>query len=103
MENSKYVIKLCNDLIESNGTNLELVREIASFRNTISISDPSILGVFIGVSSETDHLPQGSMRQYCSNEFLERSDKEKEEYLSRVRDTLVDSCRNLITELSNNS
>jgi hypothetical protein len=50
----------------------------------------------IAVDSETDHLPRGDMRNYCSKDFLERSDKEASEYLKDCSDNVIEACLQLL-------
>ena len=49
--------------------------------------------VFIGVESETDHLPYGNDRQYWAAEALRRKDKEIGEAMHILSKAVFDACR----------
>ncbi len=54
---------------------------------------------FVGVASETDDLPLGAVRQYWAPDALARKDQELANYETRIRDEVLDACRELEYEL----
>jgi len=52
--------------------------------------------IFGLISSETDHLPTGSARQYWNPVALAREDKEIAEIEDDIRNDVLTACRNLI-------
>jgi len=58
-------------------------------------SDPDFI-FFIGVDSETDHLPLGDVRQHWNPDALLAKDAELADYETRVRERAFAACRSLI-------
>ena len=57
--------------------------------------DPDFI-FFIGIDSETDHLPIGEVRQHWNPEALRVKDVELADYEARVRERAFEACRSLI-------
>jgi hypothetical protein len=57
-------------------------------------SQPSLL--FSGVSSETDGLPIGTVRQYWAKTALEEKDRQAADYEARIRNQFLAACRDVI-------
>jgi hypothetical protein len=55
---------------------------------------------FVGVSSETDHLPFGAVRRQWSPESLKQKDLEAATYESRIREPSLSACREIARLLS---
>jgi hypothetical protein len=51
---------------------------------------------FIGLDSETDHLPIGDARQHWNPEVLRAKDAELAAYEAKVRDRAFKACRGII-------
>jgi Protein of unknown function (DUF2489) len=58
-------------------------------------SDPDFL-VFGVISSDTDHLPTGTVRSYWSASALAREDGNIANYELRARDDVQTACQNII-------
>ena len=56
--------------------------------------------IFTAFGSETDHIPLAKIRDKCSREFLEKSDKELEKIKSFYQERIEASCLKLITRFS---
>jgi hypothetical protein len=57
--------------------------------------DPDFI-VFIGIDSESDHLPIGEVRQQWNPDALLAKDAELADYEARVRERAFAACRSLI-------
>jgi hypothetical protein len=58
-------------------------------------SDEDILA-FVGISSETDHLPIGSVRALWSKEALLRLEPEIESTIRWAKEVSIANCKNLV-------
>jgi Protein of unknown function (DUF2489) len=55
-----------------------------------------VLITFIGVKSETDHLPLADARKHWAPEALSLKDKERDDYARRIRDDVIKACNEII-------
>jgi len=60
-------------------------------------SDEDIL-VFVGIDSETDHLPLGEIRRLWNREVLKIKDEELMRYEVQVKERAFNACKNLIAK-----
>ena len=73
-------------------------RELTRLRFPSRAESDSDILVFVGVDSETDHLPLGNVRQQWNAEVLKVKDEELKRYEVQVRERVFGACRNLITK-----
>ena len=71
-------------------------RELARLRFDIGTEHDSDFKFFVGVDSETDHLPLGDARSRWTPEALKTKDAELAAYESRVRQPAYQNCRKLV-------
>lgn len=57
--------------------------------------------VFGLIASEADHLPLEKVRQFCSQDFLEKSDKEVSELIGLYSQDIGNACRAILSKFSN--
>jgi hypothetical protein len=57
------------------------------------------MDTFVAVASETDDLPAGSIRQHWAPDALARKDSELANYETRIREHVLDACRELAQKL----
>jgi len=98
--NNKYdrIIKICHSLI-SGQTNIILgCREIVSLRSDLDLENDLDFLPFISVASETDDWPEPSIRRNFNTEYLKKIDKETNEYIKSVQETIMESCKLLISK-----
>jgi hypothetical protein len=70
--------------------------ELAEWRFDLGAeADPDFV-FFVGVNSETDHLPIGPARRHWNPEILQAKDAELAHYAARVREQAFEICRRLI-------
>ncbi|MGE5672914.1 MAG: DUF4926 domain-containing protein [Mycobacterium leprae] len=72
-------------------------------KGTLGLSDDAefkLLVAFIGLESQTDHLPLGAERQFWAPEALKRADAEMARYDTSVGADLRAACQHLMDELA---
>jgi hypothetical protein len=74
-------------------------RLVQRLRSAGLADDPDAITIF-GIESETDHLPAGAERNNWDPAILAAKDRERDEYLDRVRSKLLAACRAIIGRLS---
>ena len=80
---------------------LEGACELASLRFEVGLpEDDKDFLAFTGVSSETDHLPLGSARQYWSAEALARHEPEIQKMIERAKDVSLVECKSIIARFN---
>ncbi|ACB53734.1 hypothetical protein cce_4386 [Crocosphaera subtropica ATCC 51142] len=103
----KYeIIETAKKMIENKIDLIEGCRTINRLQYKLDISDKPLnirddlndaFLTFKGVASETDDIPIGeAMRNTWHPDSLARLDIEKEEYLAKVKDRILDDCRQII-------
>lgn len=81
------------DLLEGCRTLVYLQRELTE--------PPEAFFVLRGIDSETDIFPVApAERKQWASEALSRLDREKNEYISLVKEEIIEACREIITSLS---
>ena len=72
-------------------------REICGLQHQLSKSEAhnKDLLVLVGVDSELDDCPIGAARQHWEPAALAAKDRQRDEYLRRVNDRLLNACRAL--------
>jgi hypothetical protein len=75
---------------------LEAARLLASKLMFTDLHHTEIHLFFIGISSESDDLPLGVVREYWSPESLKRKDQEIAAYESKIHENFMSTCRRVI-------
>ena len=60
-------------------------------------SDEDIL-VFVGIDSQTDHLPLGEVRKFWNSEVLKAKDEELKQFELWVKEQAFTACKNVIAK-----
>jgi hypothetical protein len=94
-------VKAASDVIEGKQSILLAARSIVQLRFDLGIdeNDDDLL-TFVGIDSETDHLPLGSERQHWDQNALLSKDKEIQEMENWALSFGVEACKRLISKLS---
>jgi hypothetical protein len=71
-------------------------RQFTSLRFRSRTEKDSDILVFIGIDSESDHLPIGDVRRHWNTEALKIKDEELQHYESRVKDRAFRACESII-------
>ncbi|MGA2868920.1 MAG: DUF2489 domain-containing protein [Verrucomicrobiota bacterium] len=67
-----------------------------SLAHEVGVKGDADFNLFIGIVSETDHLPLGEARQHWNPDALLAKDAELADYEARVRERAFAACRSLI-------
>lgn len=71
-------------------------RQLATLRFDVGAEQDSDFIFFVGVDSETDHLPIGEARLRWSADVLKEKDEQLQAYERSVRERAFQVCRSLI-------
>ncbi len=71
-------------------------RQLSGLRFDVGAEHDADFIFFVGVDSETDHLPVGEVRSRWSSDALKAKDEELQTYESSVRDKAFRVCQSLI-------
>lgn len=75
-------------------------RSLLQLRRRLAKVDEGLFETITAVESETDAVPLGAERNFWTQEALARKDAEVETYVCRVRDSVMEACRNLVQHYS---
>lgn len=96
---SEEAIKLAKKLLESDVDYLDHVTDLCYIGNELYgqcwDSEYHIFGLLF---SELDHLPLKHVRANCSDEFLDKSDKELAETIEFYRSDVVIACNKIMKQ-----
>jgi len=86
--------QLCKDIIVQN-------RDIVARYNRLGIDENfSSYLVLLGLDSDTDHLPKGSVRDFWNEDALIKIDLESKDYERSYRDDFLKACDSLLLKLN---
>jgi hypothetical protein len=80
---------------------IEASRELSGLRHAITGPSQEYLFQFVGIDSETDHLPLGPVREHWEPGALARKDLEIASYEESYRQAAVEAAEGLIERLRN--
>lgn len=72
----KEILRLCRAVLGGEIGIIEGSRLLSKYATDVSEKHDSDFIIFVGIDSETDHLPIGSTRKLWSNSVLVEKDKE---------------------------
>jgi len=93
----KRSIEVARGMLDGSIHYLEGAIELSSLRFEVGLpdNDKDFLA-FTGVSSEVDHLPIGTPRQYWSKEALERHEPEIQQSIRWAKEVSLSKCKSII-------
>ena len=90
-------VNLAKALLADTADFLESVRKLSSLRHELcENSNDEDFMLFLVIDSDTDHLPAGETRAFCSPEWLRKADAELQLVVSCHKAELVAACNRLI-------
>ena len=93
---SNKIVTIARSILSGNVGLVAGARELIGWRFDVGAEhDPDFL-FFVGMDSETDHLPIGEMRQHWNPDALRAKDAELEGYEESARKEAFRICRSLI-------
>ena len=90
------LIEIARGITDGSVGIIEGSRKISSMRHELSDPDDVIFNIFIGIDSETDHLPVGDERRHWSKDALAAKDTEILKYEDSQRSDAQAACKRLI-------
>ena len=82
---------------------LEGCRKLVQLHSRSGAPDDDAIITVIGIESETDDLPAGRDRERWAPDVLAEKDRQRDEYMARVRDPLMAALRSLAERRVNRS
>jgi len=92
----RELLKCALQIIDGTVDLLEGVRTICRLRFETERPEDPVFHAFRAIESETETFPSLGSRHLYSEEYLQRLDREKHDYLEIIRDDIVEECRALI-------
>lgn len=97
----KRAVEVAKGMIEGSIHYLEGACELASLRFEVGLpEDDKDFLAFTGVSSETDHLPLGTARQYWSVEALARHEPEIQKSIEWAKGVSLAECKSIVSRFN---
>ncbi len=90
------VVKACRAVIDGDVGVIAASRKLRDLHCQMFQDVDDDFRIFIGIESETDHLPVGDERQYWNAAVLSEKDKEIAEYEDKKMKVVIESCKKLI-------
>lgn len=100
LDPEKQLVQLCRSTIAGEIDPIVACRRMIRLINEVQQDENEIFFPIIAAESETDHYPIGRVREVCSADYLQRMDREKDEYLSVARDDILNACREIIAHFN---
>ena len=95
-EQRKAMVLVARRILDGSTGIVAGARELHSLRFPSRAETDKDILIFVGIDSESDHLPLGEVRQHWSVKALKAKDAELQAYEARVRDRAFAACQNLI-------
>ncbi|BFM22089.1 DUF2489 domain-containing protein [Gilvimarinus japonicus] len=97
----KRAVEVASGMLDGSIHYLEGAIELSSLRFEVGLpEDDKDFLAFTGVSSETDHLPIGSARQFWSKEALERHEAEIEKSIEWAKEVSLSECKSIVARFN---
>jgi hypothetical protein len=90
------ILALARSILSGESGIAEGSRHLAAWRFDVGAENDSDFIFFVGVDSETDHLPIGPVRQHWNPDALRVKDAELAAYEAKVQEKAFEVCRSLI-------
>lgn len=102
MNYKEKIIKIVNDILENKLSIIEGARKLNEFQFGYNLENNKSLLFFVGINSETEHLPVGHEREKWSLSALLEKDEEIKKIESYYEKKAFQACRDLVEYLENN-
>ncbi len=100
IKTKQEIIYIAQEMLKGNIDLISGCRMIRSLRHKTDIASDEVFVPFIGIDSQTDHYPLGTVRDLCDPDYLARVDIEMAEFLAFAGEHIRDACKELIKKLS---
>lgn len=96
----KQTIYIAENIINNNINIIEGVKKINSLICQLGVSENEKYVIFKAIDSETDDVPVGEARKHWNKDALIRIDEEVKSYINKIKKPVIESCKELVKELS---
>jgi hypothetical protein len=94
----QVIVNLAHSILDQKIGIIEGARKLASYRHDVKAESDKDFLFFVGLDSETDHLPVGDVEKNWNPEVLEDKKKEIAGYEAGKREAAFQACRNLVSK-----
>jgi hypothetical protein len=99
----REIVRVTRGILDGNIGIIAGARQLTRLRFPSRAENDSDILLFVGIDSETDHLPLGEVRRHWNPEVLKVKDAELEAFEAKVRERAFAACQSLIQKLKNHS
>jgi hypothetical protein len=96
----KQVVDVCEAMLQEEIDLIRGARKLTGFHNQLFVQIDDDFLPIINFEAQTDEMPIGDQRQYYSEQFLTKMDKQFAEFEAKVKQEIFDACRKLIERFS---
>lgn len=94
-------VDLASGMLDGSINYLEGAIELSALRFEVGLAeDDKDFLAFAGVSSETDHLPIGTARQYWSQKALEKHEPEIQQSIKWAKEVSLSECKSIVARFN---
>jgi hypothetical protein len=90
------VVAIARNMLSGKTDIVSGARELAGWRFDLDADDDPALVFFVGLDSETDHLPIGEARANWNKDVLQAKDEELKRFADSARPEALKCCQRLI-------
>ncbi len=96
----KEILSIARKMQNSEIDLLEGSRSIFRLKNNLENPEDEVFNIFTLVVSDADKIPDKKIRDNFSKNYLSEMDKEKEEYISAMKDKIIQACGDILVKFS---
>lgn len=100
VEKRRELVSIASSMLAGGTDLIEGVRQICALRFAVEDPENEVFLAILGIESETDTFPLGSMRASCCPEYLKRMDSEMQSYLAEAQGDILRACREVVRAFS---
>ena len=95
-EQRREMVRVAHSILDGSIGIVAGARQLTRLRFPSRAENDSDILVFVGIDSQTDHLPLGDVRRLWNIDVLKVKDEELQAYEAQVRERAFGSCKSLI-------
>jgi hypothetical protein len=95
-EQRREMVRVAHGILDGSIGIVVGARQLTRLRFPSRAENDSDILVFVGIDSQTDHLPLGDVRRLWNIDVLKVKDDELQAYEARVRERAFGACKSLI-------
>jgi hypothetical protein len=95
-EQRREMVRVARGILDGSIGIVAGARQITRLRFGSTAENDSDILIFVGIDSESDHLPLGDVRRHWDAEALKAKDEELQLYEARVKERAFRACESFI-------